>query len=143
MKIIKLITIAILTLFCISATATASWAGSRQQHRWEGVAIGLGAAILGHAIYQNHQRPAPEPDVVYRERRPGRYYHGKHYRSGHWKYKKVWRPPVYERVWNPGHYVPNGRWIPGRWIEIKKSDGHWVKEKVWIAHNGYDDYEDE
>lgn len=144
MNLKKAIILTVLAIFSVTATATLSWAGSRQQHRWEGVAIGLGAAILGNAIYQQHRRPAPEPYIVYEKQRPARHhYHGKRYRHGHWTYNKVWRPPVYEKVWNPGHYNRNGGWVHGQWIEIKKSDGYWVKEKIWVADNGYDDYEDD
>ena len=38
----------VLASFCL-ATSPAQ-AGSKPQHRWEGVAIGVGAAMLGHAI---------------------------------------------------------------------------------------------
>ena len=37
--------------FCLISTSV--WAGSKQRHRWEGVAIGVGAAIVGSALI-NH-----------------------------------------------------------------------------------------
>ncbi|MFO7716383.1 hypothetical protein [Desulfosarcina sp.] len=46
--------------FCLISTSV--WAGSKQQHRWEGVAIGVGAAIIGgslinHSAYAYHGGP--------------------------------------------------------------------------------------
>jgi hypothetical protein len=85
----------------ISSSAVA---GSKQRHRWEGVAIGIGAAILGHAIYQSHTHHSTSPVVVVDPDRPCR--RGPKHRHGHWEWRESWVPAVYERVWNPGHYKP-------------------------------------
>ncbi|MCP4107191.1 MAG: hypothetical protein GY749_16895 [Desulfobacteraceae bacterium] len=130
----------IVFVLCFTLSATSALAGSKQRHRWEGVAIGVGAAILGHAIIKNQERQRPEP-VVAKEPRyypapPPPSYHRKHYRNhrGHWEYKKVWVAPVYEKVWNPGHYNRHKKWVKGKWIRIEVEPGHWVKEKVWVGH---------
>ena len=36
-----------------------AWAGSKQRHRWEGAAIGLGAALVGNALVQAYGRYCP------------------------------------------------------------------------------------
>jgi hypothetical protein len=34
--------------------------------------------------------------------------------------RRIWVPPVYNKVWNPAHYNRKGRWVPGRRIEIER-----------------------
>lgn len=127
--------ILIIAVFGITLASSPALAGSTQRHRWEGVAIGVGAAILGQAIYQAHQAEH-RPQVVYVEPEPS---HGRqrgHFRhDGHWEWQKTWVPPAYERVWNPGHYNPHGRWVPGYWMEVKTGEGHWIQERVWVARH--------
>ncbi len=130
----------IVFVLCFTLSATSAWAGSKQRHRWEGVAIGVGAAILGHALQNNHKRHDPGPVVI----KEPRYYpapplprhHRKNhrYRNGHWEYRKVWVAPVYEKVWNPAHYNKHKEWVNGRWIKIEAEPGHWIKEKVWVSN---------
>ncbi|WP_319410022.1 hypothetical protein [uncultured Desulfosarcina sp.] len=135
MKTNKLLISLVIALFGIALVSSSALAGSKQSHRWEGVAIGIGAAILGHAIYQSHMA-VHRPEVVYVE--PERIYgdnHGPEHRCGHWEWQKTWVPPIYERVWNPGHYNRNGRWVSGHWMEVETSDGHWIQDRVWVADN--------
>ena len=137
MKTNKLLNVLFVALITVAVISTPALAGSKQRHRWEGVAIGVGAAILGHAIYQAHKNES-RPQVVYVEPEPPREYrphHGPKHRHGHWEWQRTWVPATYERVWNPGHYNRNGGWIPGHWIEVKTSDGYWTQERVWIAHS--------
>ena len=47
-----IITVTAVVILGLSSTPT--WAGSKQQHRWEGVAIGVGAAIVGSALINHH-----------------------------------------------------------------------------------------
>lgn len=102
-----------------------SWAGEAQRHRWEGVALGIGAAIIGSALYnQYYSQYSPAP--VYQKLRPRR-------PNGHWEYQKVWASPTYKKVWNPGHYNKIGKWVPGKWIQVETEPGHWVKEKIWVS----------
>ena len=102
------------------------WAGSKQRHRWEGVAIGLGAAVLGSALlHQRHYR-RPIPDRIYLDPPPPR--------CRYWDYEEVWVPPAYEREWRPGRYNRWGRWIPGRWERSVVSPGHWEEQRVCRAY---------
>ncbi len=112
--------VSILSLFLLIPS---SWAGSKQRHRWEGVAIGVGAAILGNAILSHHYYSPP---------RHARVYHFPPHRrhSDHWKYRKVRAPSTYKKVWNPGHYNRKGKWIPGGWITIKQKPNHWAKNRT-------------
>jgi hypothetical protein len=133
MKMKKLfigLTIAVFTIGLVSSTAMA---GSKQRHRWEGVAIGVGAAILGHAIYQSHKADHYPQTVYVEPNPPQRYNHGSQLRHGHWEWQETWVPPVYEKIWNPGHYNRKGHWVPGHWMEVQTTDGHWTKERVWVA----------
>ncbi len=125
----------VIAVFGITLVSSSALAGSKQRHRWEGVAIGVGAAILGHAIYRSHTAE-PQPQVVYVEPEPTyRYDRGPQHRRGHWEWQKTWIPPTYEKVWNPGHYTPNGHWVSGHWMEMKTNPGHWTRERVWIAES--------
>ena len=134
MKSKRRITSLVLTLMATVLFASSALAGSKQRHRWEGVAIGVGAAILGHAIYQNH-KAHQQPHVVYVEpQRTDRYncgYRHKH-PHGHWAWQETWVPPVYERIWNPGHYNRKGHWVPGHWMQLEGAKGHWIRERVWV-----------
>ena len=131
-----IVSMAVLVSVCIGAGP--AWAGNVQRNRWEGVAIGLGAAVLGGILFNHYQSSRQTPDVydhppVYRERgyrRPARY-------SGHWETRKVWVPPRYKKVWNPGHYSRKGRWVAGRWIKIEKRPGYWKRKRIWVSDNDY------
>ncbi len=127
MNINKRIFSLIIIALGIVLIASPALAGSKQRHRWEGVAIGVGAAILGHALYQAHHHHQPSPVVYAEPERPCRRGHG------HWEWQKTWVPPTFERVWNPGHYNRRGRWIAGHWMNMKTSEGHWSRERVWVA----------
>ena len=122
-----------IALFSVSLLPSPAQAGSAQRYRWEGVAIGIGAAILGSALLHHNRQ-----DVYY-----GRPYNGSEYgsyrprqpyRSGHWEMRKEWVLPTYRRVWNPGHYNRYNEWVPGGWIEIADRPGYWIKTRVWVAH---------
>lgn len=139
MKTKKLLISLVIAVFGITLVSSSALAGSKQRHRWEGVAIGVGAAILGHAIYRSHTAEQ-QPQVVYVEPEPT-YRHDRYpqHRRGHWEWQKTWMPPTYEKVWNPGHYTPNGHWVSGHWMEMKTNPGYWTRERVWIAgsHSPY------
>jgi len=125
----------VIALFAIALVSSSAMAGSKQRHRWEGVAIGVGAAILGHAIYQTH-KAEQQTHVVYVEpQRTYRHNYGPKHRHGHWEWQKTWVPPIYERIWNPGHYNRKGHWVSGHWMEVETSNGHWTRERVWVANN--------
>jgi hypothetical protein len=123
-----------------TAAVLPAWAGNPQRHRWEGVAIGVGAAILGGALLhhaqpprRNHSRPVyyqsyPQQQQVY----VAPYCPPKP--SGHWEWQKIWVPTVCEKTWNPGHYNRRNHWVPGHWIRINKQSGYWRKEKIWVSY---------
>lgn len=121
----------ITTILCISFLVPSAWAGSKQRHRWEGVAIGIGAAILGSALFcrPHHPRPCVRP-----------VFHCPPTRrvvvcpTGYWEMRKTWVPPRYERIWVEGYYDRYYRWVPGHWEERYKP-GYWIKRKVWAADN--------
>ncbi|MBF0099632.1 MAG: hypothetical protein HQK77_01860 [Desulfobacterales bacterium] len=158
----KQIMIMITILSCVVFVTSSAFAGSKQRHRWEGVAIGVGASILGAAIindaHRSHDNVVTErvitvPDYEPRHRPPhhSREYH--HYyhpsrdyddyrhssrhdshrnQNGYWDVRNVWVPPVCEKVWNPAHFE-NSVWVQGHWISIEKYPGYWKEEKVWIC----------
>jgi len=119
--------IVLAALFTLSLTSTPALAGDLQRGRWQGVAIGLGVAALGHAILNHHVavEAHPAPVYTYRHRPP--------VVRGHWEVRREWVPPERERVWNPGHYNRRGRWVPGHWTEIVTQPGYWREDKVWVA----------
>ncbi len=127
-------TLVILLAFAISVPSSAL-AGSPQRHRWEGVAIGVGAAILGKVLFDAHQNyspgyaPAPRPTVV-----ENHYYQSPPPPAGHWETRREWVPPSYEKVWNPGHYDRRGRWVEGHWMRLESSPGYWAEKEVWVPH---------
>jgi hypothetical protein len=134
MKNKKLIAAALIMLFAFTVSVPSAWAGSPQKYRWEGVAIGVGAAILGKVLLDHHQsyrpeaRPAPRPTVVqhhyYRPAPP----------AGHWETRREWMPPAYENLWNPGHYDRRGHWIEGHWMRLQTQPGYWAEKKVWVPY---------
>jgi hypothetical protein len=110
-----------------------AWAGSAQHNRWKGVAIGIGAAILGSAIYHQYKNSSsyktePCPDAAYHRFPPAH-----HTRRGYWEIRKEWIPPAYKEVWNPGHYDRRGEWVEGHWIRIVDRPGYWTEKRVWVA----------
>ncbi len=130
----KIAAVSLITIFLVSVLASPAFAGAKQRYRWQGVAIGIGATLLGQALMNNYRNDAPQTRVVYEHSRaeyrpapPPVYY------SGHWEVRKVWVPPVRERVWNPAHYDAYNRWVTGRYITIEKSPGYWQRERVWVS----------
>ena len=137
MKISHVIMGLVIVTVGISIVATPVLAGNVQRNRWEGVAIGIGAAILGHALINEYRQPVSRPEAVYRHS-PARRDKPRSHRSprGYWDVRKTWVAPAYERTWNPGHYDRRGRWVSGHWIEIEKASGYWTEERVWVSVKG-------
>jgi hypothetical protein len=69
MKNKKVSVVMVVTMLCVCFVATSAWAGPEQRYRWEGVAIGVGAAILGNALFNAcYSSPTPvyySPAPVY------------------------------------------------------------------------------
>ena len=112
----------------ISLVSLPAWAGSAQHHRWEGVAIGIGAAIIGSAIIESCRQAEYGRAYAYKYPPPPPR------RYGHWAYRRIWAPPTYTSTWNPAHYNRRGGWVPGGWISIRDRPGYWTSEKVWISN---------
>jgi hypothetical protein len=106
MKMKNLIIVLLAMVFTLSFISTSAWAGSPQQYRWEGVAIGVGAAILGGALVNGCIYPYPAPRVAYRYQYPPRYgyYHPQRHHRGHWKAKKKWRRHHYKEKRHQDYY---------------------------------------
>lgn len=129
MKTKNLLIVVLTAVFLVSFLSAPAWARSPQHYRWEGVAIGVGAAILGSALLNNmYCQPysSPQPAHAYTPPPPPRI-------SGHWEMRSVWVPATEKRVWNPAHYAHNGKWVRGKWIKVVERPGHWTKERVWIS----------
>ena len=112
------------TILCVYFLVTSAWAGPKQRYRWEGVAIGVGAAILGSALvnacyYPRPASPAPvyysappvyySPSPVYYS--PAPVYYGPpvvYYRPA----PAYYRPPVVLPYGGckPPHGTPRGYW---------------------------------
>ena len=133
MKKKNLFIVLIALIFCLSFMKSSAWAGNVQRNRWEGVAIGVGAAILGTTLINRFRYSVPARTIV-NQHHPKASPYGNRYQhkpSGHWEIRKVWIQPTYKRVWNPGHYNRYGRWVPGQWIRIEKRSGYWTTERIW------------
>jgi hypothetical protein len=118
-------------LFSLAVVAPNGWAGSPQQHRLEGIAIGIGALILGKALVDAHQNGHFEARVAaYQTDYP------EHHRPrGHWESRRVWVPAKYKKAWNPGHHNRHGRWVPGQWRRTEIQPGHWINQRVRVGHH--------
>jgi len=125
----KMMVLLMIMVFSVFLSASSAIAGDKQHHRWEGVAIGVGAAVLGHALLNScndrYSSCAREP-VYYRSCPP-------RHRHGYWETRSVWVEPDCRKVWNPGHYDCYGRWVSGRWQMIETSPGYWEEERVWVS----------
>ena len=129
-------------LVSISIAARPAAAGNVQRNRWEGVAIGVGAAVLGGILWNHYRHDRHDVHVTYHRRPPHsspKRYHPKR-PVGHWEVRKIWASPKYKTVWNPGHYNRRGRWVPGEWINIEKRPGYWKEARIWVAETGHHPY---
>jgi hypothetical protein len=129
----KIIIFSMAVIFFLSLLAPSAYAGSKQRYRWQGVAIGAAAAILGHAIVSSNRHDSPPERVVVIDRDPqSRRYSNGHHREK-WEIREIWVEPRCERVWNPGHYNEYNQWVSGQYIIIEMEPGYWVKERVRVG----------
>ncbi len=119
----SLLAVASLVVCVALFTASSAHAKSPQRYRWEGVAIGLGAALLGSALLHPPYcyRPAPPPFYRFPPSPPAP-------ECDQWEVRRVWIPPRYDWVWVPG-YWRRGCWVPGRWEKRLVSPGHWEERR--------------
>ena len=119
-------------IFCLSFMKPPAWAGNVQRNRWEGVAIGVGAAILGTSLINHFRYSVPARTIVNQHHPPTVHYRHQYRQkpSGRWEVRRVWIQPTYKRIWNPGHYNRYGRWVPGQWIRIEIRPGYWTTERI-------------
>ena len=111
------------TILCVCFLVTSAWAGPKQRYTWEGVAIGVGAAILGNALFNACYYPRSSPAPVYYSAPPVYYspspvyyspapvYYGPpvvYYRPA----PAYYRPPVVLPYGGckPPHRTPHGYW---------------------------------
>jgi len=96
----KILIVLMSCMLLIAVSSLQAQAGSKQRYRWEGIAIGIGASILGNALL-NYQHPYPP--------------HPGYYPSKHWRMKRAKRvPPIHKRKYRAdGYYGYNGKWVPG------------------------------
>ena len=116
----------------IFLTNTPAWSGSKQQYRWEGVAIGIGAAIAGSAIIHHSSawHPHPSTTVVYAYRHRG--YHPHAYRlSGPWRQKHR-----YDHRF--GNFNRFGSWS-GKWGDSPGHHGHYDRFRGHPRHGKAND----
>ena len=93
-------------------------------HFWGGLAVGVGAAVLGSLLLQPLYPPPAYTERIYVSPPPPP--------SGHWETRRFWHPPGYEQELRPGYYDPSGRWVPERWVTVGKRPGYWTEEQVWV-----------
>lgn len=128
MKMKRLLVFAVVVTTALALLgASSADARSPQRYRWEGVAIGIGAALIGSALLHPpyYHRPAPPPFY----RCPPPPHRPECYR---WEVRRIWVPAQYDRIWIPGHYGRKGCWIPGRWEQRLIHPGHWEERRYCV-----------
>lgn len=137
MKTMISITTAVVMLICLSSAPAHA-----DRKTTEGFLLGIGAAVLGTAIYQglNHSSGYREPQ---RHHVPPAYGRRAQCRNDQrhvrppvvrWEIQRIWVEPVFETRWNPGHYNRKGRWVGGRHETFKVRDGYWEKRRVRVRY---------
>ncbi|PIP35511.1 MAG: hypothetical protein COS92_02500 [Desulfobacterales bacterium CG07_land_8_20_14_0_80_52_14] len=123
------LTIILVSITCLAFLSVSSaYARSPQQYRWEGVAIGVGAAIIGSALLHPpyYHRPSPPPF----------YHHPPYYPRpdcDSWEVRREWVPPQYDWVWIPDHYDHRGCWVPGYWEKRLIYPGRWEERRYRLC----------
>lgn len=128
---VKALTVGLIAIFSVCCVTTSVWAGSAHDYRMEGLAWGIGAAILGKVILDHHRNAAPAPRSAmvrhHHQRPPGK-------TAGRWEIRREWVPAEVKRVWNPGHYNRRGKWVRGHWIRVQIEPGYWREKQVWVPY---------
>lgn len=112
MKKKKTFIILLTVILGLSFIVTSAWAGSKQRYRWEGVAIGIGAAIVGSALINHnygysYYGPPPVYSFNYSYNSPPPHRHWKPYHPHRYRHWKPRHPHRY-RHWRPRHPNSHG-----------------------------------
>lgn len=136
MKTLISITTAVVMFVCLSTVPAHA-----DRKTTEGFLLGIGAAVLGTAIYKSLDR-SPGDSVPNRHHGAPAFERGAQCRGDQWhvkgpgspwKIERIWVEPVYETRWNPGHYNRKGHWVQGRYETFKVRDGFWKEVRVRIC----------
>jgi hypothetical protein len=140
MKTLISITTAVVMLICLSSAPARA-----DRKTTEGFLLGVGAVVLGTAIYQGLNQSSGYSG--YRE--PQRYHTSPAYGRGsqcrndqryvrqpvvRWEIQRIWVEPVFETRRHPGHYNRQSHWAGGRHEKIKVRNGYWEERRVRIRH---------
>ena len=121
----QIMAVFLISVLLVAVTAVPAAAGSRQRGRWEGFALGLGAAVLGHTLLHHHSHTTGVHKVPV-DRHPPRY---DHHRGGRSHKPRVGRHRA--RHYRPGrHRPPVDRHPPGPRCRGRR--GHWELQRVWV-----------
>jgi len=133
MRTLISITTAVVMVVCLSAAPARA-----DRKTTEGFLLGVGAAVLGTAIYKglNH---SPGYSAPQRHHGPPAFDRNPQCRYArqpvvHWEIQRIWVEPVYETRWNPGHYNRKGHWVSGRYESFKVRDGYWEERRVRVRY---------
>ncbi len=137
MKMLISITTAATMFICLSTVPAHA-----DRKTTEGFLLGIGAAVLGTAIYQSLDR-SPEYRTPQRHHGPPAFERGRRCREDRRfvtrpgkprKIERIWVAPVFETRWNPGHYNRKGHRGRGRYETFKVRDGYWEERRVRGGH---------
>ncbi len=119
----------------IFTSASFTFADDRVRGRWEGIAIGLGAASLYNLFQHGQLSPVILPRRATYER-PGHHYPPPVCEpSGHWEIQRQWIPERRENLWIPSHYE-GGYWVPGHY-EVRVYPGYYEEHRFWVEGPRY------
>ena len=127
----KLIVVTMVVAVLGAALAPQAMAGPRERYLWQGVAIGIGGAILlDHLLRPSPAVASPAPPVAYPPQVyppppvPQRWIPG--------RYEDRWVPASRpETIWVPAYYdYTRGVYVQGHYETRVVADGYWAR--VWI-----------
>ncbi|MCF8026836.1 MAG: hypothetical protein K9K81_00570 [Desulfobacteraceae bacterium] len=98
----KILTVLLVAVCLVAFAGTSASAGDKQRHRWEGVAIGVGAAIVGHAIISSYYNSGPDHVTVIHQNRGHRAYPPPRYSRGHSRARGHWKARSHSRYEKKG-----------------------------------------
>lgn len=146
MKKKSLVTLIITSIFTFVALTSAAHAGNVQRERWEGIAIGLGTAIIGSVLLNQHKGYTQQPQATYNSS-PKHGNRSSHSRSeygqeygpepdygyGYRRHHYTWRnhPPVYRKGHHRrGHWEMIEKWVPPTHKKVW-NPGHYTRHGKW------------